>query len=92
MRPRSNVVWRVPADARRFRTAVAAAPGKLPGGVLVTVRLDDRDVFQRRIDDAAESPVDVDVSGGRRLAIKVEFPAGGGMGCPLRFADPVFEK
>jgi hypothetical protein len=92
MRPRSNVVWRVPADARRFRTAVAAAPGKLPGGVLVTVRLDDRDVFQRRIDDAAESPVDVDVTGGRRLAIKVEFPAGGGMGCPLRFADPVFEK
>ena len=92
MRPRSTVVWRVPADARRFRATVAAAPGKLPGGMLVTVRLDDRDVFQRRIDDATESPVDVDVSAGRRLAIKVEFPAGGGMGCPLRFADPVFEK
>lgn len=92
LRPRSHVVWRVPADARRFRTAVAAAPGKLPGGVPVTVLLDDREVFRRRIDDATESPVDVDVSGGRRLAIKVDFPAGGGMGCPLRFTDPVFEK
>jgi hypothetical protein len=60
--------------------------------MLVTVLLDDRDMFHRRIDDATESPVDVDVSGGRRLTIKVEFPAGGGMGCPLRFADPVFEK
>jgi len=92
LRPRSHVVWRVPADARRFRTAVAAAPGKLPAGVVVTVLLDDREVFRRRIDDATASPVDVDVSGGRRLAINVEFPAGGGMGCPLRFTDPVFEK
>ena len=92
LRPRSHVVWRVPADARRFRTTVAAAAGKLPAGVVVMVLLDDREVFRRRIDDATASPVDVDVSGGRRLAIKVEFPAGGGMGCPLRFTDPVFEK
>jgi hypothetical protein len=92
LRPRSHVVWRVPNDARRFRTTVAAAPGKIPGGVPVTVLLDGREVFRRRIDDATVSPVEVDVSGGRRLAIKVEFPAGGGMGCPLRFSDPVFEK
>lgn len=92
LRPRSHVVWRVPADARRFRTAVAAAPDKLPAGVVVTVLLDDREMFRRRIDDATASAVDVDVSGGRRLAIHVEFPAGGGMGCPLRFTDPVFDK
>ena len=71
---------------------MAAAPGKVPGGVPVAVLLDDREVFRRRIDDATASPVDVDVSGGRRLAIKVEFPVGGGMGCPLRFSDPAFEK
>ena len=92
LRPRSRVVWRGPAEARRFRTSVAAAPGKVPGGVPVAVLLDDREVFRRRIDDATASPVDVDVSGGRRLAIKVEFPVGGGMGCPLRFSDPAFEK
>ena len=92
LRPRSHVVWRVPADARRFRATLAAAPDKVPGGVLVTVLVDDREVFRRRVDDATASPVDVDVSAGRRLAISVEFPAGDGMGCPLRFSDPVFEK
>lgn len=92
LRPRSHVVWRVPADARRFRTAVAVAAGRRPAGEVVTVLLDEREVFRRRLDDEQPSPVEIDVNGGRRLAIKVDFPAGGGMGCPLRFADPVFEK
>lgn len=92
LRPRSHVVWRVPADARRFRTAVAVEPGMPPAGDVVTMLLDDREVFRRRIEDVAASPVDVDVAGGRRLAIRVEFPAGGGIGCPLRFSAPVFEK
>lgn len=92
LRPRSHVVWRVPADARRFRTAVAGAAGRRPSGEVVTVLLDEREVFRRRLDDEQPSPVEIDVAGGRRLAIKVDFPAGGGMGCPLRFADPVFEK
>lgn len=92
LRPRSLMVWRVPEDSRRFRTAVAVESGRQPSGETVTVLLDDREVFRRRIEDAAASPVDVDVSGGRRLAITVDFPAGGGPGCPLRFADPLFEK
>lgn len=92
LRPRSHAVWRVPADARKFHATVAAEPGRQPGGELVSVLLDDREVFRRRLDDGSETPVDIDVTGGRRLTIKVEFPAGGGIGCPLRFADPVFEK
>jgi hypothetical protein len=92
LRPRSHVVWRVPADARRFRTAVAVAAGRRPAGEVVTVLLDEREVFRRKLDDEQPSPVEIDVGGARRLAIKVDFPAGGGMGCPLRFADPVFEK
>jgi hypothetical protein len=92
LRPRSHVVWRVPADARTFRAAVAAEPGRQPGGETVALLLDDREVFRRRLDDGGATAVEIDVAGGRRLAIKVEFPAGGGMGCPLRFADPVFEK
>ena len=92
LRPRSHVVWRVPADARRFRTAVAVEPGRQPDGVLVTMLLDDREVFRRRLDDERSSPVELDVAGGRRLAIRADFPAGGGIGCPIRFADPVFEK
>lgn len=92
LRPRSHVVWRVPADARTFRAAVAAEPGRQPGGEVVTVLLDDRELFRRRMDDGGVAPVEVDVAGGRRLAIKLDFPPGGGMGCPLRFVDPVFEK
>lgn len=92
LRPRSHVVWRVPADARTFRAALAAEPGRQPGGAVVAVLLDDREVFRRRVDDGTASTVAVDVAGGRRLSIKVDFPAGGGLGCPLRFADPVFEK
>lgn len=92
LRPRSHVVWRVPADARTFRAALAAEPGRQPGGTAVAVLLDDREVFRRRVDDGTASAVAIDVAGGRRLAIKVDFPAGGGLGCPLRFADPVFEK
>lgn len=92
MRPRSQVVWRVPADARRFRSAVAAEPGKRPAGTTVRVLLDDREAFHCRIDDAAAQPIDLDVSGGRRLAIQIDFPAAGGLGCPLRFTDPVFEQ
>lgn len=92
LRPRSHVVWRVPADARTFRTAVAAEPGRQPGGEVVTVLLDDRELFRRRVDDGGAAAVEVDVTGGRRLAIRLDFPAGGGLGCPLRFVDPVFEK
>lgn len=92
LRPRSLVVWRVPADARTFRTVVAAEPGRQPGGEVLTVLLDDRELVRRRVDDGGAAPVEIDVSGGRRLAIRLDFPSGGGMGCPLRFVAPVFEK
>lgn len=92
LRPRSHVVWRVPADARRFRAAVAAEPGRQPGGQVVTLRLDDKELFRRRLEDGGSIPVDLDVASGRRLAIQVEFPVGGGMGCPIRLTDPVFEQ
>lgn len=92
LRPRSHVVWRVPADARLFRTAVAVEAGRRPAGEVVTVLVDDREAFRRRLEDEQPSPVEVDVRGARRLAITVDFPVGGGIGCPLRFASPAFEK
>jgi len=92
LRPRSHVVWRVPTDARIFRAAVAAEPGRQPGGQIVTVLLDDREIFRKQLDDGGSIPIEIGVVDGRRLAIRVDFPAGGGMGCPLRFADPVFEQ
>jgi hypothetical protein len=92
LRPRSRVVWRVPTDARRFRTAVAVEPGQRAPGDVLSVLLDDREVFRRPIDESVATPVDIDVSGGRRLVIVVDFPAAGGLGGPLRLTAPVFEK
>ena len=42
----------------------------------------------------AESPrsIDVAVADGRRLTIRVDFVAGGGLGCPVRFIEPRCER
>jgi|GEM_PF-483351 len=50
MRPRTVVVWRMPADSRRFRTTVAPAGGRdATGGAVVIVAADDREVFRREV-------------------------------------------
>lgn len=97
MRPRTVVVWRVPADSRRFRSRLASAAGPAGRSVAVTIRVDDRDVFRSpgaAAPPGAESapgdpPIDIDVTNARRLTITVEAPGSGG---PVLFHDPVFEK
>lgn len=94
VRPRTTAVWRVPADSRRFRTVLTRAEGgRSPGAVDVSLTLDDRGVFERRLDGSTADGVtiDVDVSSGRRLALTVDFVAGD-LGCAVRFTDPSFEK
>ena len=90
LRPRTVGVWRVPPGSRRFRTVVHQE-GSRPGRSVVTVALDDREVFRHEPSaTAAAAPLDVDVTGGRRLTITVDF--GGGLGEPVRLAHPAFEK
>ena len=92
IRPRTVAVWRVPADSRRFRAAIEREVATGPAAVEVTLALDDRELFRRRIDGAAgEVPIDVDVAGGRRLSIVVDFVPGD-VGCAVRFLAPAFEK
>lgn len=94
MRPRTLAVWRVPADSRRFHAGVVRATGGSPvGAVNVVARLDDTPVWERRLDASAGGAVaiDVDVAGGRRLALAVEFVPGD-MGCAVRFDDAAFER
>jgi len=93
VRPRTAAVWRVPPDSRTFRTSVSAAAGRqAAGAVVMTLVLDDREAFRRRVDAATNAVVELDVSAVRRLTVKVDFADGGGMGCAVRFAAPVFEK
>ncbi len=112
MRPRSRVVWRLPAESRRLRTVVAphAGPQAADAAELV-VAADDRELFRGRVDAAALSPaepaaaggaagagrsagipLDLDVTGARRLTVTIDFVAGGGLGGAVRFIDPVIER
>jgi hypothetical protein len=102
VRPRTVAAWRVPPRSRRFRTTLApAAWGTASGTSVVAVDLDGREVFRGTVggsgspggDPAAGGkPIDVDVSSARRLTVTVDFAPGGGVGCPVRFGDPVFDQ
>jgi len=91
VRPRTEAVWRVPADSRRFRANVSRAiGGHAAAAVDLSVAVDDRPTVRREV-AADPVPIDVDVTGARRLAIVVDFVAGD-MGCGIRLDDAVFER
>ena len=105
MRPRTVAVWRLPADGRRFRAVVSPAAGKqAAGGAMVALAVDDREVFRRQIDATTMDGttidgkvidgkvIDLDISGGRRLVVTVDFCGPGGTNAAIRFTDPVIEK
>ena len=99
IRPRTAVVWRLPPEARRFRTSIAPAGGARAAGISeVLVTVDDREVFRRQIDAAAVDPgaegipIEVDVAGGRRLGVTVGFISASDSGCPVRFTSPAVEQ
>jgi len=100
IRPRTQAVWRLPPEGRRFRASIApAGGGRAVGGSEVVVTVDDREVFRRRVEAvSAESPapegipIDVDVAGGRRLGVTVDFVSASDSGCPIRFTSPAVEQ
>jgi len=90
MRPRTVAVWRIPPGSRRFRTAVARDAGA--GPALVTVTMDDRPVLEQVVSGEEPVPLVLDVSGGRRLGITVDFGAAGAMAGAVRFEEPAIEQ
>jgi hypothetical protein len=103
MRPRTVATWRLPPDARRFRTHVTPVSGSSATAAIVAVAVDGRELFRRPVDgastagadgtiDPAGIPIDVDVTMGRRLSITVDFVPGGGIGGAVRFGSPVIER
>lgn len=91
VRPRTVAVWRLPTGSRRLRTAISPATKAPHAPAIVAISLDDREVFRGSI--TAESPamIDLDLVGGRRLMLTVDFGAAAGSG-PVRLAAPVIEK
>lgn len=100
VRPRTTAVWRIPAEARRFRAAVSTAADARPGAAAtLVVAIDGREVERRRLeavppgsDGVAALALDLDVAGGRRLSVTIDFGAATDPGCAVRLAGPVIEQ
>jgi hypothetical protein len=90
VRPRTVAVWRIPPGARRFRTALS--PGAGVGPAQVTITVDDRRVFEQMVSGGEPLPVAIDVTGGRRLGITVDFGPAGALAGTVRFEEPAIEQ
>ncbi|MEI6239830.1 MAG: hypothetical protein WCR51_05545 [Planctomycetia bacterium] len=90
VRPRTVAVWRIPPGARRFRSAVTRDAGVAPA--LVTITVDDRRVFEQVVSGEEPAQVVLDVAGGRRLGITVDFGPAGAMAGAVRFEEPAIEQ
>lgn len=97
VRPRTVATWRVPAESRRFRGLISrGVPAEAAAAVEVAIAIDGREAWRRRLGGAAgdaEEPiaVDLDVAGGRRLTLTVDFVPGD-PGCGVRLVAGAFEK
>ena len=97
VRPRTVATWRLPAESRRFRGSLArAVPADAPAVVEVAVAVDGRETWRRRLGGAGadeQEPVgfELDVAGGRRVTLTVDFVAGD-PGCGVRLVGGAFEK
>ena len=90
IRPRTAAVWRIPAGGRRFRGAVAA--GSEAGPAVVRIAVDGRTVLEHVVSGSEPIPIDIDLSGGRRLGVTVDFGPTGGMAGAVRILEPVIER
>lgn len=97
VRPQTEMTWRVPADSRRFRgTLERDVPADATAAVDIVLLVDGAELFRRRLGGPAADvtepiPLDLDLDGGRRLTLRVDF-APGDIGCGVRLAAGAFEK
>jgi hypothetical protein len=90
IRPRTVAVWRIPSGGRRFRARLASTAGA--GPATVTVSVDDRKVFEQVVSGEEATPVDLDLTGGRRLGVTVDFGPAGALAGAVRLEEPVIEQ
>ena len=90
VRPRTVAVWRIPAGGRRFRARLASPAGA--GPATVTISVDDRHVFEQVVSGEEATPVELDLAGGRRLGVTVDFGPAGAVAGAVRLEEPVIEQ
>lgn len=95
--PRTVIRWKLPAGVQRLRMQADVERPQAGGGDLVVI-VDGRELLRRGIPVEAGKAdrIDVDVAGGRRLELVVDFPADAADGQSglgrLRLLDPRLEK
>jgi hypothetical protein len=95
--PRTVMRWKLPAGVQRLRMQADVERSQAGGGDLVVI-VDGRELLRREIPvEVGEADrIDVDVAGGRRLELIVDFPADSADGQSglgrLRLHDPRLEK
>jgi hypothetical protein len=61
------------------------------GGTVVSLAVDDREVFRQSIDSNRPVPIEIDLRDARRLSLTVDFESAAD-GPVVRFENPVIEK
>ncbi len=68
----SQVTYRVGADMKQFAGSFArTAQQKMGGSVTAKILLDDKAIWEQKLDDDKSKGFDLDIEGGRRLTIEV---------------------
>jgi len=95
--PRTTLRWKLPPGVRQLRMH-AAVERPQTGGADLVVLVDGEERFRGEVTAEGDvgQPIDVDVSGGRRLEVRVDFPETAsdrlaGLG-RIRLLDPRLEK
>ena len=91
---RTQIVFRLPSAFQTFRATVGIDDSVRPGGSSeVTILADEKVLFKEVITGKdAPKPLNLDLSGARRLTILVDFAEGGSLGDYVGFGGAVLEK
>lgn len=91
---RTEIVFRLPGSYQTFRATVGIDDSVRPGGSSeVTILADEKVLFKEVLTGKdAPKPLDLDLSGARRLTILVDFAEGGSFGDYVGFGDASLEK
>ncbi len=96
LRPRTQISWRLPSDARRLTGEFVGLPPAVASSVVV-LEADDREVFRGVVEAERLVPIAIDVVGVRRLRLTVDFPGAapgkaGMLSGPVLLKMPVIER
>ncbi len=107
LRPRTEMIWTIPPDSRRFRGTLQPASQTAITPTVVVIEVDGEGRFRAEIggpeEAAAAQPIDIDLTGGRQLRLLVDFvrrpldttPEAASaplLGGPILLTEPLIER